>query len=147
MTSAAPTSAVVALEPLMPLVVTQGGALKPTTISGLWAHAACMQWIPEVTAVDFTRMEPIDRIQDVQKERWELTCSLCRQKMGAKIQCTVSNLDRVLMDHGRQLFRQSLRPALCDGGVRDELRASEKRAYGNAARISHFFYSCMMGHS
>ena len=25
-----------------------GGALKPTTISGLWAHAACMQWIPEV---------------------------------------------------------------------------------------------------
>lgn len=25
-----------------------GGALKPTTIPGLWAHAACMQWIPEV---------------------------------------------------------------------------------------------------
>jgi PHD-zinc-finger like domain len=25
-----------------------GGALKPTTIAGLWAHAACMQWIPEV---------------------------------------------------------------------------------------------------
>jgi PHD-zinc-finger like domain len=27
-----------------------GGALKPTTIPGLWAHAACMQWIPEVQA-------------------------------------------------------------------------------------------------
>ncbi len=25
-----------------------GGALKPTTLPGLWAHAACMQWIPEV---------------------------------------------------------------------------------------------------
>lgn len=24
-----------------------GGALKPTTLPGLWAHAACMQWIPE----------------------------------------------------------------------------------------------------
>ena len=25
-----------------------GGALKPTTIPGLWCHAACLQWIPEV---------------------------------------------------------------------------------------------------
>ena len=25
-----------------------GGALKPTTEDGLWCHAACMQWIPEV---------------------------------------------------------------------------------------------------
>lgn len=25
-----------------------GGALKPTTIPGLWAHLTCMQWIPEV---------------------------------------------------------------------------------------------------
>ena len=32
-------------------------------------------------------MEPIDRVRQVQKERWELTCCLCRQRMGAKIQC------------------------------------------------------------
>lgn len=25
-----------------------GGALKPTTIQGVWCHSACMQWIPEV---------------------------------------------------------------------------------------------------
>lgn len=25
-----------------------GGALKPTTIRGLWCHSACQQWIPEV---------------------------------------------------------------------------------------------------
>lgn len=32
-------------------------------------------------------MEPIDAIRNVQKERWELQCCLCRQRMGAKIQC------------------------------------------------------------
>lgn len=32
-------------------------------------------------------MEPIDRLEHIQKERWELTCSLCRQRMGAKLQC------------------------------------------------------------
>lgn len=25
-----------------------GGALKPTTMQGLWCHSACLQWIPEV---------------------------------------------------------------------------------------------------
>ncbi|WIA10783.1 hypothetical protein OEZ85_010952 [Tetradesmus obliquus] len=69
---------------LCPLV---GGGLKPTTLPGLWAHAACMQWIPEVTCVEPSRMEPIDRIQHIQKERWELLCCICRQRMGAKIQC------------------------------------------------------------
>jgi hypothetical protein len=32
-------------------------------------------------------MEPIDRIHFIQKERWELLCVICRQRMGAKIQC------------------------------------------------------------
>ena len=27
---------------------TVGGALKPTNLRGLWCHAACLQWIPEV---------------------------------------------------------------------------------------------------
>ncbi|KAG1679268.1 hypothetical protein FOA52_009298 [Chlamydomonas sp. UWO 241] len=64
-----------------------GGALKPATIPGLWVHAACMQWIPEVQASDFARMEPIEGVESVQKERWELTCCVCKQRMGAKIQC------------------------------------------------------------
>jgi hypothetical protein len=64
-----------------------GGALKPATIPGLWVHAACMQWIPEITAQDFVRMEPIEGVETVQKERWELTCCVCKQRMGAKIQC------------------------------------------------------------
>jgi hypothetical protein len=33
------------------------------------------------------RMEPIDHIEHIQKERWELLCCLCKQRMGAKLQC------------------------------------------------------------
>ena len=66
----------------------QGGALKPTTLPGVWCHVACMQWTPEVTVVDVDRMEPIANIKSVQTERWELTCSICKQSMGAGIQCT-----------------------------------------------------------
>ncbi|KAL6758055.1 PHD-zinc-finger like domain-containing protein [Haematococcus lacustris] len=66
-----------------------GGALKPTNLEGgQWCHAACMQWIPEVTCADPSRMEPIIRIEHIQKERWELVCCCCKQRMGAKIQCS-----------------------------------------------------------
>lgn len=64
-----------------------GGALKPTNISGLWCHAACLQWIPEVTVDDVDKMEPVRGIRSIQRERWELLCMLCKQRMGAKIQC------------------------------------------------------------
>lgn len=34
---------------------------------------------------DMSRMEPVDRIQAIQKERWELLCGVCRQRCGAKV--------------------------------------------------------------
>jgi hypothetical protein len=55
-----------------------GGALKPSTDKGLWAHAACMQWIPEVTVEDVSRMEPVSHIKSIQKERWDLLCVICK---------------------------------------------------------------------
>lgn len=55
-----------------------GGALKPATEKGLWAHAACMQWIPEVTVEDVSRMEPVSHIKSIQKERWDLLCVVCK---------------------------------------------------------------------
>lgn len=64
-----------------------GGALKPTTMQGIWCHAACLQWVPEVTVEDVDLMEPVSGIRSIQRERWELLCSLCKQRMGAKIQC------------------------------------------------------------
>ena len=65
----------------------EGGALKETTLPGYWCHLACMQWIPEVTVLDMDRMEPIDRINHIHKERWDFKCSICGLKMGAIIQC------------------------------------------------------------
>jgi hypothetical protein len=32
-------------------------------------------------------MEPIHGIQNVQKERWDLLCCVCKQRCGAKVQC------------------------------------------------------------
>jgi hypothetical protein len=39
----------------------------------------------QVTVGDMSRMEPVDRIQAIQKERWELLCGVCRQRCGAKV--------------------------------------------------------------
>lgn len=64
-----------------------GGALKPTTIQGVWAHVACLQWIPEVNVDDTELMEPISGIRSIHRDRWELVCYVCKQRMGAKIQC------------------------------------------------------------
>ncbi|DBA76675.1 TPA: hypothetical protein ACH3X2_008711 [Trebouxia sp. C0005] len=66
----------------------EGGALKPTTEPGLWCHATCLQWIPEVSVGDDRRMEPVTHIRSIQKERWELNCCICKQRVGAKIQCS-----------------------------------------------------------
>lgn len=64
-----------------------GGALKPTIISGVWCHVVCLQWIPEVTVDDMEAMEPVRGIRSIPKDRWELVCCFCKQRMGAKIQC------------------------------------------------------------
>ncbi len=55
-----------------------GGALKPAEGDDLWCHAACMQWIPEVSVKDVTRMEPVCHIKSIQKERWDLMCCICK---------------------------------------------------------------------
>ncbi len=56
----------------------EGAALKPTTEPGLWCHATCLQWIPEVSVGDDRRMEPVTHIRSIQKERWELNCCICK---------------------------------------------------------------------
>ena len=37
-----------------------------------------MQWIPEVSVKDVTRMEPVCHIKSIQKERWDLMCCICK---------------------------------------------------------------------
>ncbi|WOK95128.1 histone-lysine N-methyltransferase TRX1-like [Canna indica] len=64
-----------------------GGAIKPTT-DGRWAHLTCAMWIPETCLIDVKRMEPIDGISRISKDRWKLLCSICGVSYGACIQCS-----------------------------------------------------------
>ncbi|KAI4369781.1 hypothetical protein MLD38_018186 [Melastoma candidum] len=77
-------------QPLCCLCPVIGGAMKPTT-DGRWAHLACAIWIPETCMADVKRMEPIDGISRINKDRWKLLCSICGVSYGACIQCSNNN--------------------------------------------------------
>ncbi|KAG6062336.1 hypothetical protein E4U32_002514 [Claviceps aff. humidiphila group G2b] len=66
------------------------GAFKQTN-SSKWAHLLCAMWIPEVSLGNHTFMEPVMDVEKVPKTRWKLSCYICRQKMGACIQCSNKN--------------------------------------------------------
>ncbi|KAL3462345.1 hypothetical protein BJX64DRAFT_141500 [Aspergillus heterothallicus] len=66
------------------------GAFKQTTTSK-WSHLLCAIWIPEVTIGNPSLMEPITDIEKVPRSRWKLQCYICRQRMGASIQCSNKN--------------------------------------------------------
>ncbi|KLT46484.1 hypothetical protein CC85DRAFT_281589 [Cutaneotrichosporon oleaginosum] len=64
----------------------EGGAFKQTT-TGLWAHLLCAIWIPELGVGNAIYMEPVEGVENVPKSRWKLVCSLCKERVGACIQC------------------------------------------------------------
>ncbi|KAL6236751.1 hypothetical protein BDW75DRAFT_104849 [Aspergillus navahoensis] len=66
------------------------GAFKQTTTSK-WSHLLCAIWIPEVSIGNPSLMEPITDVEKVPRSRWKLQCYICRQKMGASIQCSNKN--------------------------------------------------------
>jgi hypothetical protein len=65
-----------------------GGALKPTTCPGKWAHVSCALWIPEVSFESVEEMEPITKVKQIPPFRKQLLCCLCGIKKGAPIQCS-----------------------------------------------------------
>lgn len=65
----------------------EGGAFKQTNNSK-WAHLFCATWIPEVTIGNPSLMEPITDVEKVPPSRWKLLCYICKQEMGACIQCS-----------------------------------------------------------
>lgn len=66
------------------------GAFKQTT-SSKWAHLLCSIWIPEVSIGNPSLMEPVTDVEKVPRSRWKLLCYICKQKMGASIQCSNKN--------------------------------------------------------
>ncbi|KAI9790459.1 MAG: nuA3 HAT complex component nto1 [Peltula sp. TS41687] len=66
------------------------GAFKQTN-SSRWSHLLCAIWIPEISLGNTTFMEPVMDVEKVPKQRWKLTCYICRQKMGACVQCGNKN--------------------------------------------------------
>nr|CAD7453194.1 unnamed protein product [Timema tahoe] len=67
----------------------KGGAMKCTRSGQKWAHVSCALWIPEVSIGCVERMEPITKISSIPQSRWALICVLCRERVGACIQCSV----------------------------------------------------------
>lgn len=67
----------------------KGGAMKSTKSGNKWAHVSCALWIPEVSIGSVDRMEPITKISSIPASRWALVCVLCRERVGACIQCSV----------------------------------------------------------
>ncbi|KAK1127245.1 hypothetical protein K0M31_003789 [Melipona bicolor] len=67
----------------------KGGAMKCTRSGQKWAHVSCALWIPEVSIGCVERMEPITKISSIPQSRWALICVLCRERVGACIQCSI----------------------------------------------------------
>ncbi|GAV55252.1 hypothetical protein ZYGR_0AS05760 [Zygosaccharomyces rouxii] len=66
------------------------GAFKQSD-TGSWSHVVCGLWIPELFFANVHYMEPIEGIDHINKSRWKLLCYICKQRMGACIQCTQRN--------------------------------------------------------
>ncbi|EKX42204.1 hypothetical protein GUITHDRAFT_141407 [Guillardia theta CCMP2712] len=62
------------------------GPMKPTD-DGRWAHVACMHFVPETTAGDCVRQEPITGLQEVPIARFNMKCLVCQSMEGACVQC------------------------------------------------------------
>lgn len=66
------------------------GAFKQLD-SSLWGHVICALWITELYFANPVYMEPIEGIEQIPKNRWRLTCYICKQRVGACIQCQNKN--------------------------------------------------------
>ncbi|CAO2613300.1 Protein Jade-1 [Lemmus lemmus] len=79
------------VQPKCLLCPKKGGAMKPTRSGTKWVHVSCALWIPEVSIGSPEKMEPITKVSHIPSSRWALVCSLCNDKFGASIQCSVKN--------------------------------------------------------
>lgn len=84
-----------------------------------WTHVSCALWVPEVSIGCVEKMEPITKISQIPPSRWALTCCLCRERMGACIQCSVKACKRAY--HVTCAFESSLEmKAIIDESPKEE---------------------------
>ena len=132
------------------------GAFKQTNASR-WSHLLCAIWVPEVSLGNATFMEPVMDVEKVPKQRWKLTCYICRQKMGACIQCGNKNcfvafhvtcarraklyLKMKSTHGGPASFDASVLRAFCDKHVPSEWRRNNDVEAATAAAIEYYHYT------
>ncbi len=132
------------------------GAFKQTNASR-WSHLLCAIWIPEVSLGNATFMEPVMDVEKVPRQRWKLTCYICRQKMGACIQCGNKNcfvafhvtcarraklyLKMKSAHGGPASFDASVLRPFCDKHVPSEWRRNNDVEAATAAAIEYYHYA------
>ncbi|EPS34206.1 hypothetical protein PDE_09170 [Penicillium oxalicum 114-2] len=132
------------------------GAFKQTT-SSKWAHLLCSIWIPEVSIGNPSLMEPVTDVEKVPRSRWKLLCYICKQKMGASIQCSNKNCFVAFhvscarraqlflkMKIGHGLMDSHLLKAFCDKHVPPEWRVEHGTDAATADAIE-FYRNTMQG--
>jgi hypothetical protein len=58
------------------MCVWTGGALKPSTLKGLWVHITCGWFVPEVRFKDAAKMEPADGLIDINLSTFHQVCQI-----------------------------------------------------------------------
>lgn len=132
------------------------GAFKQTNASR-WSHLLCAIWVPEVSLGNATFMEPVMDVEKVPKQRWKLTCYICRQNMGACIQCGNKNcfvafhvtcarraklyLKMKSTHGGPASFDASVLRAFCDKHVPSEWRRNNDVEGATAAAVEYYHYT------
>jgi NuA3 HAT complex component NTO1 len=126
------------------------GAFKQTT-SSKWAHLLCSFWIPEVSIGNPSLMEPVTDVEKVPRSRWKLNCYICKQRMGASIQCSNKNCFVAFhvscarraqlylkMKVGHCLMDSHLLKAFCDKHVPPEWRLEHGTDAATADAIEYY---------
>lgn len=126
------------------------GAFKQTT-SSKWAHLLCSIWIPEVSIGNPSLMEPVTDVEKVPRSRWKLLCYICKQKMGASIQCSNKNCFVAFhvscarraqlylkMKIGHGIMDSHLLKAFCDKHVPPEWRLEHGTDAATADAIEYY---------
>lgn len=129
------------------------GAFKQTNTSK-WSHLLCAIWIPEVSIGNPSLMEPVNDVEKVPRSRWKLVCYICKQKMGASIQCGNKNcfvafhvtcarrahlyLKMKPPQGGQTIIDSSLLKAFCDKHVPPDWRVEHNTDAATAEALEYY---------